>query len=229
MDPPPIPQPGAAQNTATKPSTKPTTKPNPHHKKLSRLLDTHKISKRPLLHPAISSPYSHTTHSQKIIYISHSTPFIATIKRTQKYLLAISNRQTQSSTALLASSLRKQPFPGNKNRNKVENLRTLLRAGNDAEFLKGVERDVVQQEKEDREEVVLKATGKAIERLMGVAAWFIAEEGGAKYRVEVRTGSVGAVDDVVARGEGEEEGDVEVEESRVRRVSCLEVGVRLRS
>jgi ribonuclease P/MRP protein subunit POP7 len=39
----------------------------------------------------------------------------------------------------------------------------------------------------------------------------------------VRTGSVGAVDDVVVK-EGEEEG--EEMGSRVRRVSCLEVGVR---
>lgn len=67
------------------------------------------------------------------------------------------------------------------------------------------------------EEVILKATGKAVERLMGVAAWFQGEEGGGKYRVVVRTGSVGAVDDVV--GEEGEEG------SQVRRVSCLEVGV----
>lgn len=75
---------------------------------------------------------------------------------------------------------------------------------------------------------MLKATGKAIERLIGVAAWFIAEEGGAKYKVEIRTGSVGTVDDVVARGSEEGSANVDVEESRIRRVSCLEVGVKLR-
>ncbi|KAH8686029.1 Rpp20 subunit of nuclear RNase MRP and P-domain-containing protein [Tricladium varicosporioides] len=223
MDSAPVPQPGVTQN----PSTNPTSKSTAQHKKHSRLPPTHKISKRPLLHPAISSPYSHTTHSQKIIYISHSTPFIATIKRTQKYLLAIQNRTTQSSTTLLSSSLRK-PHPNQKHKNKIENLRTLLQEGNDAEFLKKVERDVVQQEREDEEEVVLKATGKAIERLIGVAAWFIAEEGGAKYKVEIRTGSVGTVDDVVARGSEEGSANVDVEESRIRRVSCLEVGVKLR-
>jgi ribonuclease P/MRP protein subunit POP7 len=69
------------------------------------------------------------------------------------------------------------------------------------------------------EEVIIKATGKAIERCLQVGLWAMQQE---DLRVEVRTSSVGAVDDVV-----EDDGDGEVE-SRVRRVSCLEVGVRLR-
>jgi ribonuclease P/MRP protein subunit POP7 len=69
------------------------------------------------------------------------------------------------------------------------------------------------------EEVVLKATGKAIERLLGVALFFQGEEG---MKVEVQTGSVGAVDDVVEKQNGAETG-----ESQVRRTSCLEVAVRL--
>lgn len=67
------------------------------------------------------------------------------------------------------------------------------------------------------EEVILKATGKAIERLLGVVVFFQKEEG---IKVEVRTGSVGAVDDVVEEGG-------ETGESRVRKASCLEVGIRL--
>lgn len=67
--------------------------------------------------------------------------------------------------------------------------------------------------------MLLKATGKAIERLLGVALFFEKEEG---IKVELRTTSVGAVDDVVEREGGEETG-----ESQVRRTSCLEVGVRL--
>jgi ribonuclease P/MRP protein subunit POP7 len=69
------------------------------------------------------------------------------------------------------------------------------------------------------EEVMLKATGKAIERLLGVALFFQGEEG---VKVEVRTGSVGAVDDVVEKKSGAEMG-----ESQVRRTSFLEVAVRL--
>ena len=52
-----------------------------------------------------------------------------------------------------------------------------------------------------------------------MALFFEKEEG---VKVSLRTGSVGAVDDVVER-----EGGVETGESQVRRASCLEVGVRL--
>ncbi len=67
------------------------------------------------------------------------------------------------------------------------------------------------------EEVILKATGKAIEKLLRMAVWWRGQKG---IRVSVRTGSAGAVDDVLG-ADGEEEG------SRVRRVSCLEVRVGL--
>jgi ribonuclease P/MRP protein subunit POP7 len=73
--------------------------------------------------------------------------------------------------------------------------------------------------KGEGEEVVLKATGKAIERLLRVAVYFQAQE---DVQVRLRTGSVGAVDDVVEKDGGE------TGESRVRRASVLEVGVRLR-
>lgn len=96
-----------------------------------------------------------------------------------------------------------------------------MRRGDEGGFLEGVAGKGDGKGKEGGgEEVVLKATGKAVERLLGVAAWFMGEGGGEAYIVRVRTGSVGAVDDVVSP-EGEEG-------SRVRRVSCLEVGVRLK-
>lgn len=69
------------------------------------------------------------------------------------------------------------------------------------------------------EEVVMKATGKAIEKLLRLAIWWQGQKG---VVVRIRTGSVGAVDDVVEKG-----GEELVEESRIRRTSCLEVGVRL--
>jgi ribonuclease P/MRP protein subunit POP7 len=95
-----------------------------------------------------------------------------------------------------------------------------MRKGNDQAFLDKIQEG---EKEKGREEVILKATGKAVERLIGVAAWFAGDEGGEKYMVRVRTGSVGAVDDVVGKDGGEEE-----EGSRVRRVSCLEVGVCLK-
>lgn len=69
------------------------------------------------------------------------------------------------------------------------------------------------------EEVVIKGTGKAIEKVLQLALYW---QGQRDVKVEVRTGSVGAVDDVVSK-DGEDVG----ENSRVRRVSCLEIGVRL--
>lgn len=69
------------------------------------------------------------------------------------------------------------------------------------------------------EEVVMKGTGKAIEKVLQLALYWQGEK---DVRVQVRTGSVGAVDDVV----GKESGEME-DGSRVRRVSCLDVGVRL--
>lgn len=87
------------------------------------------------------------------------------------------------------------------------------------------------------EEVLIKGTGKAIQKVLQLAIWWQGQEG---IKVVIRTGSVGAVDDVVLReGKGEdgdvdgaeggveEEGD-EVPESRVRRTSCLEVRISLR-
>ena len=73
------------------------------------------------------------------------------------------------------------------------------------------------------EEVVLKATGKAIEKCLRLAIWWM---GQGDVKVMVRTGSVGAIDDVVSVGDGCDE--AEEEGSRVRRTSCLEVGISLR-
>ena len=71
-----------------------------------------------------------------------------------------------------------------------------------------------------KEEVILKGTGKAIERVLGMVVYW---QGQQDVEVRVRTGSVGAVDDIVERGDGEGIG-----ESRLRMVSCLEVGISLR-
>jgi ribonuclease P/MRP protein subunit POP7 len=49
----------------------------------------------------------------------------------------------------------------------------------------------------EKEEVVVKGTGKAIQKVVSVAAWFQDEGNGRGVRVRLRTGSVGAVDDVV--------------------------------
>ena len=70
--------------------------------------------------------------------------------------------------------------------------------------------------------MILKATGKAIEKLLRLTIWFQEQE---DLTVRVRTGSVGAVDDVVGV---DVEGEEMEESSRVRRASCLEVLVGFR-
>ncbi|KAM0562720.1 hypothetical protein ACHAPJ_001557 [Fusarium lateritium] len=66
--------------------------------------------------------------------------------------------------------------------------------------------------------VTVTGTGRAIEKTLAVASWF-EQEGDCE--VEVTTGTVGTVDDVVADGEEEDE-------SRLRKLSCLEVRIKLK-
>ncbi|OHE99470.1 hypothetical protein CORC01_05270 [Colletotrichum orchidophilum] len=70
-------------------------------------------------------------------------------------------------------------------------------------------------------EAIVLGTGRAIEKALSIATWFTEQS---DCEVEIRTRTIGTVDDVVL--EGDEEGFGE--ESRVRKVSCLEVIVRLR-
>ena len=91
------------------------------------------------------------------------------------------------------------------------------------------------------EEVILKATSRAIERALGMAVFWQGQEG---LKVVVRTGSQGVVDDIeevegtrkkkgrrnggskVVEKKGEKDGKgEEVPETRIRRVSVLEVGI----
>lgn len=53
------------------------------------------------------------------------------------------------------------------------------------------------------EDVLIKGTGKAVGKVMEIGAWFLQRDA---FVVRVRTGSVGAVDDVEVP-EGQEEGD----------------------
>lgn len=67
------------------------------------------------------------------------------------------------------------------------------------------------------EEVVVKASGKAIERALNLGLYFSKEE---DCRVRIRTGTAGAVDDVEVEGEEDS--------SRVRRVPVLEIAISLK-
>lgn len=137
--------------------------------------------------------------------------------------------------------------------------------GSDGEKLRALERSIVAAEGEGegsgkggKEEVVLKATSRAIERALELGLFFQEQE---DLVVRLRTGTVGAVDDVVveeeeeegegkskgkkrgrkrkgkgsggkvAGGAGDEEmkdGEPELPETRIRKVSVLEVAITLK-
>jgi ribonuclease P/MRP protein subunit POP7 len=187
----------------------PTTKPPPKLARLSKgplppspfpiSIITHKLTApsdhRILKRPLLHPPIARPLTSAltpKTIYISTSSPFIALIKRARALLSAIEKRSSP------AVDFAQHP-------DKV---------------LKDIEAGV--RGRGGREEVVYKATGRAIAKGLQVAMWWQGQE---DVRVRIGTASVGAVDDVVGKDDGEGVGEVE---SRVRRTSCLEVGLSLR-
>ncbi|KAL8862273.1 MAG: hypothetical protein Q9178_001282 [Gyalolechia marmorata] len=200
-----------------------------------------RVSKRPLLRPPIPSPYT-SSASPKIIYVSAKTPFISAVKRVRK-LLDLIDKRTVGKVDL------------GDGRDERETLRALGEVG--------------QAPGKAPEEVILKATNRAIEKALGLGLFFQGQE---DLRVRLRTGSVGAVDDIVVEetskgeegkngrskkkekrkrgqreegsaagervGEHKEEldkemadpeaGDEDLPETRIRKVSVLEIGISLK-
>ncbi|KAJ5773626.1 hypothetical protein N7457_008522 [Penicillium paradoxum] len=108
----------------------------------------------------------------KVVYVSRTTPFMSAVKRTQKLLLQAEKRATA-------------------NINLEDTRKT------DKQIL-----DELSKVSEKREEVFVKATGRAIEKALNVAKWF--EERPTEYAVRVNTGSVVVVDDIVQDEETKE-------------------------
>ncbi|KAM0718219.1 hypothetical protein Q7P37_006551 [Cladosporium fusiforme] len=215
----------------------------PQHKKLPRLPKEAQISKRPLLHPAIPSPYT-SSSSQKVVYVSARTPFMSAIKRVEKLLQLADKRDVQAATTLAKKNKRKRRRDEYDGEDEIGAIARFAEEG---------------REKKKRvggvsgEEVMIKGTGKAIGKVMEMGCWFSQRDG---FEVKVRTGSVGAVDDVEvpeaeeeveagekmdvdqagpgAEAEGGEENSGGFKETeavsgtRVRYLSVLEVAVSLR-
>ncbi|KAE8353246.1 Rpp20 subunit of nuclear RNase MRP and P-domain-containing protein [Aspergillus coremiiformis] len=125
-----------------------------------------RIQKRPIPHAPTASPYAGAS-VPKIVYMSSKTPFMSAVKRVQKFLRVAEKRATASVELL--------------NRKKGEGQKL-------AQIARG-------QEALRKEVVVVKATGRAMERALGVGRWFREREG--EYSVRVETGAVLVVDDVV--------------------------------
>jgi ribonuclease P/MRP protein subunit POP7 len=88
------------------------------------------------------------------------------------------------------------------------------------------------EDKHDRDEIILKATGKAIAKALSLGEWFEEKE---EYSVRIETGTVGAIDDIVAPEDGvgaEDEDEAmkdgaegEIPESRIRYASTIQIFV----
>ena len=85
------------------------------------------------------------------------------------------------------------------------------------------------------EEVVLKATNRAIQNVLGLALYF---QGQDDCRIEIKTGTVGVVDDIIvddtatnddgAESPGDGDDCEDLPESRIRKATVVEVAITLR-
>ena len=196
------------------------------------------------MRPSIPSKYAGPS-TQKVVYVSTKMPFMAAVKKVQKLLAQVEKRQTQSASAAVKSAKDKGGRAGKDGSNNLEQVAAALAE----EKLRGIHDPVVMNE------VVMKGTGKAIEKTLGLALWFQHRD---EYNIAVTTGTVGAIDDIVSKGskpkndeeeldeqpdkmdvdheetgdravavkEGASEEDV-VPESRVRYTSVLQVAISL--
>lgn len=180
--------------------------------KLPSLPSDAQITKRPLLRPAIPSPYSGPSQ-QKIVYVSAKTPFMSAVKRAEKLLHLSDKRLVQSATQLSKDA---------RNKKRRWDRRE------DEDEIVGIAKEVEKKKKKkglgsEREEVVLKGTGKAIGKVMELGLWF--QQRDAEYHVRLNTGSVCAVEDVQYEEEAEKHASAgaEVTEDVAQAASSYEI------
>ncbi|OAA60661.1 Ribonuclease P/MRP, subunit POP7 [Cordyceps fumosorosea ARSEF 2679] len=163
------------------------------------------LRKRPLIRrPAPASS------KNRIIYVSSSTPFMSAVKRVRKQLERSLRAGGSSQAARKNASLHA----------RIEGLkRDVERGGGGGDEAGGG----------GGATVTLMGTGKAVEKTLSLASWF---EQQPDCAVAVRTRTVATVDDLTADGGGGPEAATveqgEEDETRLRRLSCLEVIVSLK-
>jgi ribonuclease P/MRP protein subunit POP7 len=164
------------------------------------------VKRKPLLHPAIPSPYA-SAENAKVVYVKYSTPFMSAVHRVQRLLLEVEKRGSQS----IADRVR-----------EIKGDRILAAASaSPSEVYK--------------EEITIKGSGRAIEKVMNLAAWFGQRETELGIQLRLATGTVSAIDDIEIDEDeiskpssGPEDvgtSDVNLPETRVRQVSVLEVRI----
>lgn len=117
----------------------------------------------------------------KVVYVSRKTPIISAVKRVKQFLREIEKRAMQGAGV-----------------HGVLNRAASGRSGDGDLQRKLVE--VSEKLGSDGEEVLVKASGRAMDQALRVAEWFRNREDEMLCKVEVRTGSVSVIDDIVEVG-----------------------------
>jgi len=126
------------------------------------------VTTRAIHHPPIASPFA-SSSEPKVVYVHCRTPFVSAIKRVRKLLSETAKREKQS----LSSQ------PGKLHAKQVEKA-----IADAAKLQGGVSK---------REEVYIKATGRAIPRALEIGNYFQTQS---DCKVMLSIGSVDVVDDI---------------------------------
>ncbi|KIV79968.1 hypothetical protein PV11_07506 [Exophiala sideris] len=164
-----------------------------HEKKndaLHRLPLNYTVRRRPLNHPAVANIHA-GAHVPKVVYVSKRTPMMAAVKRVKKMLGLIEKRALQQAGVGM----------GGRDRNRK------IKQANE-------------QIAKDKEHVLVKASGRAMEQALRIGEWFKTKETEFLCNVEVRPGSVSVVDDIV----GVENDEEEEKEEETTMTTAIEYG-----
>ena len=154
--------------------------------------------KRPINHAPTASPFA-GAGVPKIVYVSRKTPVMSAVKRVKTFLKQIEKRALQSANVdgvLDKAGSRRVNDTGDQLHRKLEE----------------VSAKIVQKP----EEVLVKASGRAMEQALRIAEWFRNRETEIMTKIEVRTGSTSVVDDLVEKDEDQSpENGEELDEKQV--------------
>lgn len=157
-----------------------------HEKKngaLHRLPSNYTVQRRPLNHAPVANIHA-GAHVPKVVYVSRNTPMMSAVKRVKKILGLIEKRAMQKAGVRMGG--------GHRNRNIVQANEHIVK---------------------DKEEVLVKASGRAMEQALRVGEWFRNKETEFLCNVEVRPGNVSVVDDIVEVEADQEETEEKEEET----------------
>ena len=123
-------------------------------------------------HAPVGNPYAGAS-VPKVVYVSRNTPIMAAVKRIRKLLLQVEKRA-------------------------MKNVKLVDGKGGDKEKMG----KIAEGSKNAKEEkIYVKATGMAMEQALRVGQWFKEKEWEMPVDVEIKTGSVIVVDDIVEKEE----------------------------